>query len=158
MQWHRSARPQGFSISRPGTSAADRPSFGSCACYPPCGNRSIVGPQPSPRWPHWAVGGALRCPRVPSASPKCGSESARQVRPCSRVQCSLVVPGARSLGAHRMTVIIDKRRSWYVPRGSALGACRGARAMTSLRDVTWLILPVVICLSQRLSHACVSMN
>ena len=26
------------------------------------------------------------------------------------------------------------------------------------RNVTWLILPVVICLSQRLSHACVSMN
>ena len=24
--------------------------------------------------------------------------------------------------------------------------------------VTWLILPVVICLSQRLSHACVSIN
>lgn len=58
----------------------------------------------------------------------------------------------------RMSVIIDKRRSWHVLRGSALGACRGARAMTSLRDVTWLILPVVICLSQRLSHACVSMN
>uniref|UniRef100_K3YD22 Uncharacterized protein n=1 Tax=Setaria italica TaxID=4555 RepID=K3YD22_SETIT len=29
--------------------------------------------------------------------------------------------------------------------------CRGGRA-------TWLILPVVICLSQRLSHACASMN
>lgn len=28
----------------------------------------------------------------------------------------------------------------------------------SLIDATWLILPVVICLSQRLSHACVSMN
>ena len=28
----------------------------------------------------------------------------------------------------------------------------------SLRNATWLILPVVICLSQRLSHACVSMN
>lgn len=26
------------------------------------------------------------------------------------------------------------------------------------RNATWLILPVVICLSQRLSHACVSMN
>ena len=25
-------------------------------------------------------------------------------------------------------------------------------------NATWLILPVVICLSQRLSHACVSMN
>jgi hypothetical protein len=34
------------------------------------------------------------------------------------------------------------------PSGSALG---GGRA-------TWLILPVVICLSQRLSHACVSIN
>ena len=29
---------------------------------------------------------------------------------------------------------------------------------TSRRNATWLILPVVICLSQRLSHACVSMN
>lgn len=28
----------------------------------------------------------------------------------------------------------------------------------SKRNATWLILPVVICLSQRLSHACVSMN
>ena len=26
------------------------------------------------------------------------------------------------------------------------------------RTVTWLILPVVICLSQRLSHACLSIN
>jgi hypothetical protein len=28
----------------------------------------------------------------------------------------------------------------------------------SLTKVTWLILPVVICLSQRLSHACLSIN
>ena len=33
---------------------------------------------------------------------------------------------------------------------------RGAGLL--LMDATWLILPVVICLSQRLSHACVSMN
>jgi hypothetical protein len=25
-------------------------------------------------------------------------------------------------------------------------------------SITWLILPVVICLSQRLSHACISIN
>jgi hypothetical protein len=31
-------------------------------------------------------------------------------------------------------------------------------APASERNATWLILPVVICLSQRLSHACVSMN
>lgn len=38
-------------------------------------------------------------------------------------------------------------------------ASRPGRAVTtSSRNATWLILPVVICLSQRLSHACVSMN
>jgi hypothetical protein len=36
---------------------------------------------------------------------------------------------------------------------------RGADASASLESVvTWLILPVVICLSQRLSHACLSIN
>jgi hypothetical protein len=30
--------------------------------------------------------------------------------------------------------------------------------LSRLRIVTWLILPVVICLSQRLSHACLSIS
>ena len=30
--------------------------------------------------------------------------------------------------------------------------------LITVRVVTWLILPVVICLSQRLSHACLSIN
>ena len=38
------------------------------------------------------------------------------------------------------------------PRG------RSARPRPPRGRATWLILPVVICLSQRLSHACVSMN
>ena len=37
---------------------------------------------------------------------------------------------------------------------SACDAC----CMGRFRSVTWLILPVVICLSQRLSHACLSVN
>jgi hypothetical protein len=37
------------------------------------------------------------------------------------------------------------------------GTLTGVRS-ESERNATWLILPVVICLSQRLSHACVSMN
>jgi hypothetical protein len=44
---------------------------------------------------------------------------------------------------------------------SVWAACglRGADAAASLELlVTWLILPVVICLSQRLSHACLSIN
>ena len=37
--------------------------------------------------------------------------------------------------------------------------CRHAcGAATSCRNATWLILPVVICLSQRLSHACLSIS
>ena len=40
----------------------------------------------------------------------------------------------------------------------ALRSLGCAAASASRIDATWLILPVVICLSQRLSHACVSMN
>ncbi len=32
------------------------------------------------------------------------------------------------------------------------------RDLSEGKVVTWLILPVVICLSQRLSHACLSIN
>ncbi|CAA7389923.1 unnamed protein product [Spirodela intermedia] len=43
------------------------------------------------------------------------------------------------------------------PSASAVG-WSGPRAGVAGGRATWLILPVVICLSQRLSHACVSMN
>ena len=48
--------------------------------------------------------------------------------------------------------------------GRALGASRlrgpaaSCGSFRACRTVTWLILPVVICLSQRLSHACLSIN
>ena len=42
-------------------------------------------------------------------------------------------------------------------RGSA-GVCYLFRVRFGKGIATWLILPVVICLSQRLSHACVSIN
>ena len=35
---------------------------------------------------------------------------------------------------------------------------RGEGVRVADKEVTWLILPVVICLSQRLSHACLSIN
>ena len=37
-------------------------------------------------------------------------------------------------------------------------ACWVRRSVGVDKKVTWLILPVVICLSQRLSHACLSIN
>jgi hypothetical protein len=45
-------------------------------------------------------------------------------------------------------------RRWVSKRGSVLSRWTPLRCW----DATWLILPVVICLSQRLSHACLSMN
>jgi hypothetical protein len=44
------------------------------------------------------------------------------------------------------------RRAWWA-RGEQPPACRALD-----KGVTWLILPVVICLSQRLSHACLSIS
>lgn len=49
----------------------------------------------------------------------------------------------------------NRARHGPVPaRDAKVAPCLGSSA----RNATWLILPVVICLSQRLSHACVSMN
>ena len=42
-------------------------------------------------------------------------------------------------------------------RSNTLRFCEWARWQSD-KTVTWLILPVVICLSQRLSHACLSIN
>ena len=39
-----------------------------------------------------------------------------------------------------------------------LGSHRAAFGLLGVKIVTWLILPVVICLSQRLSHACLSIS
>src|ERR1700732_2797332 len=55
------------------------------------------------------------------------------------------------------------QRSWTHPSLTSWAEVGGARFPRRTRVVdeetaTWLILPVVICLSQRLSHACVSIN
>jgi hypothetical protein len=51
----------------------------------------------------------------------------------------------------------------YSGRGKGASPCtrclvRRSPECRARRTVTWLILPVVICLSQRLSHACLSIN
>ena len=50
----------------------------------------------------------------------------------------------------------DARDFSWVHRGAALPASAGGCDVVTTD--TWLILPVVICLSQRLSHACLSVN
>ena len=50
-----------------------------------------------------------------------------------------------SCAASAISHTLANLTTWRLPRGR-------------LRIVIWLILPVVICLSQRLSHACLSIN
>ena len=73
--------------------------------------------------------------------------------------------GAR-IDAHTV-VATRRRRPWSLLFSAAAGVvCARAanlsparpRAWSSRTVVTWLILPVVICLSQRLSHACLSIS
>ena len=64
-----------------------------------------------------------------------------------------VLRGGRSSGA--ATQATSEMGVW--PAGLPLGLqqCLGARLQA---PQTWLILPAVICLSQRLSHACLSVS
>ena len=64
----------------------------------------------------------------------------------------LVVFGGGSTCAR--TVPASASHSWRRRMSDGGPLCAGRKKET----VTWLILPVVICLSQRLSHACVSIN
>lgn len=88
-------------------------------------------------------------PRVPPI--RLGRVARGDVR-CSRTQRT---PWART------HVPVPKRSSDVMHDGRSrpptAPAARG-RGAASRRDATWLILPVVICLSQRLSHACLSIS
>nr|TKR98223.1 hypothetical protein D5086_0000205290 [Populus alba] len=88
----------------------------------------------SPNWPNARVGS---CFRMRNAMPARGPPPCRPSR--SSRSCSI--------------------RTTSSPSRPLVSSASGiVRVVVSPRNATWLILPVVICLSQRLSHACVSMN
>jgi hypothetical protein len=62
---------------------------------------------------------------------------------CSFFIDAIIALIERSRISKRPTIMLRHACAWWA---------------ASKRNATWLILPVVICLSQRLSHACVSMN
>ncbi len=72
------------------------------------------------------------------------------------------VERTRSASALRLfTPVLRKVFEWiHLRSGAGGGKTRGGGGARWAADsrITWLILPVVICLSQRLSHACVSIN
>ena len=69
------------------------------------------------------------------------------------------LPEKRSFLSHfRMRASKLLRSGKYRNKRSSLSHFRMAGRGHAFWKVTWLILPVVICLSQRLSHACLSVN
>jgi hypothetical protein len=113
---------------------------------------------PSPTWPVEGIlflrGSYHTLRRRSSARLLCGGQSFRKLSGgnwmVDRSPCSLA-PGSSSAGGACTPLSVNC---------SALliqGTLRPSRAK-ALTIVTWLILPVVICLSQRLSHACLSIS
>ena len=116
-----------------------------------------------------------------SAVTLCGGVSLRRWRVCRRpaadvaggLPSATVVCGLAATlcgGGVSLRQRVCRRAAANVAGGLALLGCvvrlglavlwSSTRLWLALREriATWLILPVVICLSQRLSHACVSIN
>ena len=95
----------------------------------------------------------------------------QRLRALGRVPCARTVPGELSGGnwngreGPAVRPRCRRGRELYLPCQRQLtsappGSCpEGGFALPpGSKVVTWLILPVVICLSQRLSHACLSIS
>ena len=61
------------------------------------------------------------------------------------------------LSSHPFWVVWKLLYSW-APNGFLLTSGFSETEVFRMQFITWLILPVVICLSQRLSHACLSIS
>ncbi|KAG9438339.1 hypothetical protein H6P81_021711 [Aristolochia fimbriata] len=125
-----------------------------------CGAYGAFAGFAMPRAGHRAsrtAGGAASGARWTCASGASGRMSRRLVAPSSpffatdlQRPCWVAGIPLRSLIAQ---LLLDRRCPW--PGAEALFASARVGVAVSREDATWLILPVVICLSQRLSHACV---
>ena len=88
-------------------------------------------------------------------SPESGRElSTRAITDCRRVPASPSTSGAGRVWAVRH--VYENFREEEDVRTGAPVVARPRGGTRTTATVPWLILPVVICLSQRLSHACLS--
>ena len=128
-----------------GTALRRHLEVGPCRLPPP-GARSC-GRHPPPEGPrsHPVV-----APRRPSSVRSTGPWETQWGQSDGRSGPVSSAPGTRRPGASRPPLV----NCSAPPRAG----CRRGLAAAALRIVTWLILPVVICLSQRLSHACLSIS
>lgn len=115
--------------------------------------------RPFPSWFFWVRSAAgvqavarCPCPRRSGAPGPCGAAVLSDVEEAA---ASGAPPPSLRPTIVSACVSDDARRPAI---GTPSCGAVAARARNKSRAATWLILPVVICLSQRLSHACVSMN
>ena len=136
----------------------------ACAFYPVVGNTtSSHALIRSPRRAR-ARSGNVSGPRAPSndgtaSAPRLDRPSVYRERSRmrhTRLARGSFLPGA-TIGRLHFAALDETTVAPSSPP-SPLGVGRARRARRRGGRATWLILPVVICLSQRLSHACVSMN
>ena len=115
------------------------------------------------RWAPWergvsGSGGARACSR---------ERAGARATPTYLIHCARTCCSQRGSVrfAHAVLPIWASLRACFAPVrrsvGGAAGRARlapGIGSARAARQATWLILPVVICLSQRLSHACLSIS
>ena len=99
-----------------------------------------------------------------------GRSCLKLVRPGDKVFLLLVACGlvqyffgkllvtVTDVGANFNSLVINAHLRKPCKTGKYLVLCSRIKPTYIEEIVTWLILPVVICLSQRLSHACLSIN
>ena len=85
------------------------------------------------------------------------TEQGPSCRECRLAHLALCSRSGKFMMGLSMDVLCGGPRIRCRGTPSLCGASDARRTGRS-RSVTWLILPVVICLSQRLSHACLSVN
>ena len=134
------------------------PLRGSCVSYPAVWYPCLARTSPL-RSPLEGLPGEFQDTPAVRRVPALGAASADCVRVLFlRVRCMRSGWGLGSPSVPRMIRFLGKTPAAVAVRSFPRRVASAARRAGSVTDATWLILPVVICLSQRLSHACVSMN
>ena len=115
----------------------------------------VLGQDPRGSTERWEIGRTGFAPGPTEGHPpwECGVLAIRDRR-------RVVRNPLRRTGSQRLAVLrgtLERVRA-PVPESDEVVADPLRRVRRRQRIATWLILPVVICLSQRLSHACVSIN
>ena len=103
----------------------------------------------------WGVAVLLHCRRNVSILDNCGPLVVHTDSSTSAghfASCCAGIGGLVSEGFASEKVRVACVGTGILPKSRGRGQC------SCHTIVTWLILPVVICLSQRLSHACLSIN